>query len=121
MPRRAVDDGIPAHPGYDSTMEHRDIDLLQHVPEPAALVEAGISAVVDRMSVVPTCLRYHDRLAVTFPCRKQDLHERRSGRMRVIVNPDDVHIHRGNDCVCRLELALPTPVIGSFVRIPTSG
>jgi len=53
MPRRAVDDGIPAHPGYDSTMEHRDIDLLQHVPEPAALVEARISAVVDGMSVVP--------------------------------------------------------------------
>jgi len=59
MPRWAIDDGIPANPCYDSTMKRSDIDLLEHVSEPATLVKARIAAVVDGVAVVPACLRHH--------------------------------------------------------------
>ncbi len=64
MPRRAIDDRVPAHTLDDRTVETRNLHLIEHVTEPVSLVKSGMPSMIDRMAVVPARLRHHYGLAV---------------------------------------------------------
>lgn len=106
VPRRAIDDRVPAYSDNVGSVKPGDTDLLDDMPQPGALVQPGITTVMDGVPIMPTGFRHHDWLAIASPGRHQHLHERRPRRMRIVVDPDNIDMNCRDDRVGRLELTV---------------
>ena len=61
------------------------------MPEPVGLVEAGMAAVVNGMTIVPAGFAEEDRLAIAAPGLEEDLEQRGAGGVGIVIDPHNVH------------------------------
>lgn len=69
MPRRTIDNRIPANTNHVGPVEPGDIDLFADMPQPSALVQPGIAVVMDGMAIMPAGFRHQDWFSVAAPGR----------------------------------------------------
>ncbi len=114
VPGRTIDQRVPAETDDLGAAGLGDGDLVEDVAQPVALGPAGVLAMVGGMTVVPARLGHQDGTAITPRDLGQDLAQRRSGGVRVVIDPDDIGEARRHEGVGRRELPLADP--GDRVR-----